>query len=127
MRLFTLGLMLTFCQLLMAQTNHAVEVSSNVFTPANLTIQQGDTVTWTNIQGFHNVSALLSDYPDNPEEFRNGNAAGPGWVYSRAFDVPGVYDYRCEPHVNLGMTGVITVEAAPPLSVASVGRGASSS
>ncbi|MEM9835496.1 MAG: lamin tail domain-containing protein [Bacteroidota bacterium] len=110
MRLFTFFILLFMSSFLVAQTNHAVDVTSNVFTPENLTIQAGDTVTWTNLQGFHNVNGLQSIYPDNPEGFRNGNAAGPGWVYEFVFNTHGVYDYQCDPHVNLGMVGTITVE-----------------
>lgn len=90
------------------QTTHHIEVSSNVFSPNELTIMPGDTVTWNNVQGFHNVNGTTEAYPDNPESF--GNNTGSGWTYSHVFTLPGVYNYHCDPHVGLGMTGKITVE-----------------
>ncbi len=38
------------------QTSHTVAVTSNKFTPAEITINTGDTVIWTNTQGNHNVN-----------------------------------------------------------------------
>ena len=90
-----------------AQTKHVVEVSNTVFTPDNLEIMTGDTVEWVNIEGFHNVNGTKETYPSNPEYF--GNNTGNGWTYSHVFNTPGEYDYQCDPHVNLGMTGKITV------------------
>lgn len=90
-----------------AQTTHQVEVSNFKFNPKNLTINVGDTVVWTNIQGTHNVDGLTSTFPDNPESF--GNSVGSDWVYSFVFTKAGTYDYHCDPHASSGMTGTITV------------------
>jgi plastocyanin len=96
-----------------AQTSHGVSATNNVFTPSDLTISVGDTVVWTNNEGFHNLNGTTSAYPDNPESF--GNSTGSDWVYSFVFITPGTYNYHCDPHQSLGMTGTITVEggAAP--------------
>src|SRR6056297_3564056 len=91
-----------------AQTSHDVTVSSNQFSPSELTINVGDTVVWTNVQGNHNVNGTIGSNPDNPESF--GNSVGSGWTYSFVFSLPGVYDYHCDPHELLGMTGAVTVE-----------------
>ncbi len=91
-----------------AQTSHDVSVTSNVFTPSDLTISVGDTIVWTNNEGFHNVNGTTSAYPDNPESF--GNNTGTGWVYSYVFTTSGTYNYHCDPHQGLGMKGKITVE-----------------
>ncbi|WP_159521819.1 plastocyanin/azurin family copper-binding protein [Sunxiuqinia indica] len=91
-----------------AQTRHDIEVTSNVFTPSSLTIDAGDTVVWTNTQGSHNVNGKQSSYPSNPESF--GNNVGTGWTYSHVFTIAGNYDYQCDPHLALGMTGKIIVE-----------------
>lgn len=99
------------------QTNHLVEVSSNVFTPADLTITAGDTVTWDNVNGVHNVNGSLATYPNNPAGFDNGAAQGPSgsnWPYQFVFTVPGTYGYQCDPHASLGMVGTITVTGATP-------------
>ena len=91
-----------------AQSSHVVNVTSNMFTPDQLTISVGDTVTWTNSQGFHNVNGRQTTYPSNPESF--GNGTGSGWTYSHVFTIPGTYDYQCDPHVSLGMVGQLIVE-----------------
>ncbi|HKL33786.1 MAG TPA: plastocyanin/azurin family copper-binding protein, partial [Tangfeifania sp.] len=90
-----------------AQEKHIVEVSNNVFTPDELQIAAGDTVEWRNIEGIHNVNGSQGTFPENPESF--GNSTGSGWTYSHVFNIAGSYDYRCDPHYTLGMTGKIEV------------------
>ncbi|MDF1696335.1 MAG: lamin tail domain-containing protein [Saprospiraceae bacterium] len=90
--------------------DHIVEVSSNVFTPADITIQVDESVRWINTGGFHNVNGGTDVYPDNPEGFSNGAASGDAWTFDYTFTIPGVYDYQCDPHVGLGMVGTVTVE-----------------
>ena len=97
---------------LFAQTNFSVDVTSNIYTPMVVTITVGDTVTWTNLQGVHNVNGNQATYPNNPESFGNGNAAPPGWVFQHVFNTPGTYDYQCDPHLALGMVGQVIVEEA---------------
>lgn len=108
--LFLMILVSACLNLLQAQTNHAVSVQSNFFSPASLTITQGDTVTWENLGGFHNVNGSQATYPDNPEGFINGNASNAAWTYTFVFNIPGTYEYQCDPHVGLDMIGEITVE-----------------
>ncbi|RPH74749.1 T9SS C-terminal target domain-containing protein [bacterium] len=90
-----------------AQTGHAVTVSDFTFSPATLEIQVGDTVIWTNTLGSHNVNGTQETYSGNPASF--GNDIGTGWTYSFVFTEPGTYDYQCDPHVAMGMTGEIIV------------------
>ncbi len=90
--------------------DHIVEVSSNLFTPADITIQVNESVRWMNTGGFHNVNGSTDTYPNNPEGFINGGASSDLWVYDFTFTIPGVYDYQCDPHVGLGMVGTVTVE-----------------
>ena len=90
------------------QTSHAVSVTSNVFTPDEITISVGDTVVWTNSQGTHNVNGTQANFPANPESF--GNTVGMGWVFSHVFTIAGNYDYRCDPHFSFGMTGKVEVK-----------------
>ncbi len=92
---------------LIAQTTHNVGVTSNDFSPSALTINVGDTVVWTNTQGSHNVNGTTGTFPNNPESF--GNDVGTGWTFSHVFNTAGNYEYQCDPHVSLGMTGTITV------------------
>jgi plastocyanin len=78
---------------------------SNVFTPNNLTINVGDTVTWSNAGGFHNVAA------DNGS-FRNGNPSSSMWTFSQTFNTAGSVSYHCEIHG--GMVGTITINNVAP-------------
>ncbi|MCB9283170.1 MAG: T9SS type A sorting domain-containing protein [Lewinellaceae bacterium] len=89
------------------QTMHEVTASNTKFEPASLSIQVGDTVRWTNEQGTHNVNGTTATFPSNPESF--GNSVGAGWVYTHVFTIAGDYDYQCDPHAALGMTGNISV------------------
>ncbi len=93
-----------------AQTSHMVDVTSNEFTPDQLTISVGDTVIWINSQGNHNVNGTQTTFPSNPESF--GNEVGAGWTFTHVFTLPGTYDYQCDPHVGFGMVGQVVVESA---------------
>ena len=87
--------------------DHIISVTNNVFTPADITINQGETIQWQNTQGNHNVNAAQSLYPNNPESF--GNSVGAGWTFDHTFTIAGSYDYQCDPHVGFGMVGTVTV------------------
>jgi plastocyanin len=108
-KIFTLIFILSLSYTLHAQTTHNVSVSSNIFTPADLTIQVGDIVVWTNTGGGHNVNGTTTTFPSNPEGFGSGAASSTLWTYSFTFDTEGEYDYQCDPHATLGMVGSITV------------------
>ena len=86
---------------------HTVTASGMVFTPASLTINQGDTVLWDNVAGFHNVNGAQATYPSNPVSFGNSPAAAP-WNYSFVFVTPGNYSYVCDVH-GISMSGTIVV------------------
>ncbi|HEY0661319.1 MAG TPA: FG-GAP-like repeat-containing protein [Lysobacter sp.] len=120
--------------------NHVVTAQSNfTFSPNNLTIDAGDTVTFQNGGGFHNVT---SD-PGSVTTFRcangcdgaggNGNLSGASWSATVSFPTAGTIGYFCEAHGSpggVGMAGTITVVAsAANLSVsdASVVEGNSGS
>lgn len=75
------------------------------FSPQHLTIQVGDTVFWTNIQGFHNITTT-----SGPEDFSFG-PSGTGWTHEYVFNTEGFYQYECSvgSHANTQF-GSITVE-----------------
>ncbi|MBI2610766.1 cupredoxin domain-containing protein [Candidatus Kaiserbacteria bacterium] len=86
-----------------AQVN--VGMGANYFTSPNITIQVGDTITWTNTDSVsHTVTS------DNG--FFDSGTMAPGTVFSRTFTAPGTYPYHCIFHN--GMVGTITV--VPPAS-----------
>ena len=73
----------------------------NKFSPATVTIDVGDQVTWTNA-GFHNVHFDDGSYqqPKVPND---------QWeTESRTFDAPGRYTYFCDAHGH-GMSGTVVV------------------
>jgi len=88
-----------------------VEVSSNVFTPKDITIEVGQTVRWINKGGEHNVNGSTSVFPGNPESFTNGPTSSSLWTYDYTFTIAGVYNYRCDLHFGLGMVGTVTVQS----------------
>ena len=89
--------------------NHTVQTSGMTFSPDSITINLGDTVTFINTGGNHNVNGTTATFPSNPASF--GNSLGTGWTFTHVFTVPGTYDYQCDPHAGMGMTGKIVVSA----------------
>jgi plastocyanin len=101
--------------LLLAAPAHAADQTvratpQSTFTPNSLTINVGDTVTWVNDGGQHNVK-----FDDGFEE-----PAEPAFTWStnpkRTFTAPGSYRYVCEAHAGSGMIGRVQVvdPNAPP-------------
>lgn len=87
-----------------------VTVSSNVYDPNPVTIPVGETVTWTNIQGDHNVRFVDGMFEMPPD------TQFPPWSVSRTFSNPGSYLYYCELHgtaQGIGMAGTVIVTPAP--------------
>jgi plastocyanin len=70
------------------------------FTPSNITVSVGGTVTWTN----HDITAHTTTSTGGAW---NG-ALNPGGTFSRAFPTAGTFDYRCTIHPT--MSGTITVK-----------------
>ncbi len=95
-----------------AATNHQVQVGSNFYNPSSLTVSIGDTVTWTQVSGAHNVNGSLTTFPSNPAGFSSGSVAGGTWTYSFQFTLAGLYNYQCDPHIP-AMVGTVTVTPAP--------------
>ena len=110
-------LIITFLGLsssLFSQELYNVDVANFEFSPAELTINVGDTVLWTNFSGNHNVNGSQVLFPENPESF--GNEIGQaGWTYQFIFTVPGFYNYRCEAHSSIMFGSVNVVD--PTLSL----------
>ncbi len=105
-----LGLLLVFCLIVSAGSaraaNFNVVLSPNIFVPSVLNIQVGDSVTWTNQGGFHNVEAVSG-------LFNNGPPSSDPWTFTFTFTEAGSVPYICIVHVGLGMTGVVNVSGAP--------------
>jgi plastocyanin len=101
---------------------HTVTASNFMFTPASLTINAGDTVTFTNAGGVHNVRANDNSFRcargcDGDGNGGNGNTSSTNWSFTRTFNTPGTIGYFCEAHGasnGTGMAGNIIVNAATP-------------
>lgn len=80
----------------------AVEVSDDAFTPAEITVAPGTTVTWSNTSQNAPHSAKAQD-----GSFDTGYIM-PGEQGQFTFDTPGEFPYYCEPHPY--KTGVVRVQ-----------------
>ena len=86
-----------------AAANGSVTVADFQFTPAQITIDRGDTVTWTN----DGPSAHSATAPDG--SFDTGIFPA-GQTRSHTFNEAGTFSYICTPHPN--MHGTIVVRAS---------------
>jgi plastocyanin len=96
----------------------------NLFDPAAVTVTQGDTVTWNNAGGFHNVHFEDGSFDQPP------SPSSALWSVSRPFTTTGSFRYYCEAHGSaggVGMSGTVTVkppyqapQSASPLNVSLV-------
>jgi len=90
--------------------------NSNGFSPQTLTINVGDSVTFTNKGGVHNVVADDGSFRcargcDGDGKGGSGNATSSSWIAKVTFDTPGTVGYFCETHgmPGQGMYGTILV------------------
>jgi plastocyanin len=95
--------------------------ASLAFSPQFTTITAGDTVTFYNVGGYHNVVADDGSFRcahgcDGDGNGGSGNATDSLWIVTIAFPTPGTVGYFCEPHGSpgSGMYGTIEVVAPPP-------------
>lgn len=84
-----------------AATTHTVTIQNFAFSPANLQIAAGDTVTWVNQD-----STAHSAWESTGNAFDTG-LLQPGQSASLTFAAAGAFNYRCRPHGN--MRGSITI------------------
>lgn len=83
--------------------NYDISITDGmVFNPDDLTINVGDTVTWTNDDSMGHTATSTS----GPTSFDSGNMAS-GAIWSFTFTEAGTYDYKCSYHSS--MTASITV------------------
>ena len=97
-----------------AATDYTVNLGggSDTFRPNDITVQVGDTVTFHNFGGQHNVRA-------NDNSFRcavgcdgsggSGEPNGTQWSDTITFDHAGDVAYHCDPHASMGMNGIVRV------------------
>ena len=79
--------------------------TSNVFKPGLVKVAKGDTVKWVATSPGHNVAFVSGGVPAGVALFTSGFAK----EVTFKFDKPGIYLYKCTPHLGLGMVGLVVV------------------
>lgn len=105
--------------------NVDVSIVGTAFDPATITVEAGDTVTWTTTQSIGQQHSVTSGKPgaaDQGKVFDSGlGLQDNGQSYQFTFTTPGTYDYFCQVHPTQ-MIGQVVVTAgggsAPPASAA---------
>jgi plastocyanin len=82
----------------------AITITNMMFTPSQISVQKGSTVTWTNND---NVTHTVIDDLDNVGGPASGNIE-PGSTYSFTFNKTGSFQYHCKLHPS--MRGTIVVQ-----------------
>lgn len=90
---------------------HVVSTTGNSFTPSTLTISAGDSVQFE-MSATHNVVEVTQANWEAKKAAQkdDGFTVDFGGTELITFDTPGTYYYVCEPHVAMGMVGMIVVE-----------------
>jgi len=95
--------------------------AKNAFSPQTVTIDVGDTVTFVNKGGDHNVNADNGSFRcargcDGDGMGGNGSPSTSNWVASITFSKAGKVGYFCETHgmPGAGMYGTVIVQGQTP-------------
>lgn len=108
-----------------AAATWTVEVGPGLtYSPATVTISEGDTVRFVNRGGLHNVKANDNSFRcahgcDGDGQGGNGASSSDIWFAMVTFPRAGTIGYYCETHgtPTSGMRGTIIVEAAVPVEL----------
>jgi hypothetical protein len=84
--------------------DQVVAIQSLAFSPGSVTVNVGDSVTWTNNDTMAHTATADDDSWDT-------GSLAQGASESLTFDTAGEFAYHCEFHSN--MTGTVVVQAAP--------------
>jgi len=98
--------------------NRGPDGTAMAFAPAFLAIQPGDTVRFLATDRGHNAETLPGMIPAGATPFR-------GRINEEIvvrFTAPGLYGYKCLPHLGMGMVGLIQV--GRPANRADIARAA---
>ena len=78
------------------------------YDPAAVTVSPGTTVTFEWTSNNHNV--VVDAAPDGASWSGHEPLENEGFSFEHTFETEGVYRYYCEPHLSLGMKGVVEVK-----------------
>jgi pseudoazurin len=90
-----------------------------VFEPAFIKIAPGDTVKFVASDKSHNAESIPGLIPAGAAPFKgkmNEDVVVP-------FSTPGLYAYKCMPHMGMGMVGLVEVKSAGNKDAVAVGTG----
>ena len=104
-----------------------VAIAGKAFEPPTITVQQGDTVTWTVTESINEPHSVTSGTPEDAGKVFDSGTSGTnnsfklrdeGQTFQFTFDQPGEFAYFCVIH-PVEMTGKVVVVApggsAPPV------------
>jgi plastocyanin len=103
--------------------NTTVQVGPNgtlTFSPANITINVGDTVTWVVEANTHTTT---SDSNQSEEVWDSGHITSASGPFTHTFTHAGNFTYHCSIHVNFGMVGSVTVNGVTPSGLSTIALG----
>lgn len=89
-------------------TTELVDYAYEPGTESPLVISPGTTVQFVWITDTHNVN--VDSQPGEANWEGHEDVEDAGFEYEYTFEVPGEYEFHCDPHLNLGMEGTIRVE-----------------
>lgn len=94
--------------------------SGEHFDPHVVWVEEGGTVTWENASGSHSTTAYHPDndrplrQPEDTSSWDSGVLVEEGATFEHTFETPGVYQFVCTPHEDLGMIGAVIVGHPDP-------------
>lgn len=107
----SVSVVLLFSMQIANATVHTVNVGTFFFSPANDTVDPGDTVHWVLVSGLHTTTSSVG----STKTWDSGLLGGGGYELQFVLeDGPGPFPYHCEVH-PLSMSGSITVNVPPPV------------
>jgi pseudoazurin len=99
-----------------APTQHIVKGVVTQWAPMVLFVKPGDQVVFRQMAG-HDTETIEGMIPEGAETWKSKLGAE-GFAVSPS--VPGIYMYKCNPHVSLGMIGAIAVGDPPYANLAAI-------
>lgn len=88
-----------------AQETHIVAIEDGAFSPAEISIEVGDTITWRNDDDATHTATSETNWD-------SGDLAA-GESFSFTFTRAGTYDYECLHHPEMRGTVIVGAEATP--------------
>jgi plastocyanin len=94
-----------------SQTVNLVDYAFEPGTEEPLRIQPGTTVTFVWETDNHNI--MVDSKPEGSDWQGHESIENSGFETEHTFEVEGTYEFYCQPHESLGMTGTIEVTTEP--------------